>query len=174
MWFRVAKVGTRSINQYFLQNTSANQYIYSSPGAFYPALSKSFFKFAFVRNPEDRFLSAFKNKVLQNNMFSFNSEELNKYQDVNNFVEYITSIPPQHQDEHFKPQYHMIPLEHLDFLGRFESFSEDLKEVFSILGINYNTKIHNNRSAKSPVTLNEKSRSRIANYYRLDYQIFGY
>ena len=104
-----------------------------------------FFKFAFVRNPFERLVSCFANKVqtpIQHNSRHFFATRYNNvlirtlfggrfHEDMSfeDFAALVAKIPDRFSDGHFKSQYsflfsrsgHRIP----DFIGKFENIAED-------------------------------------------------
>ena len=50
LWFRVAKVASRSINQHFIDNTPEGQYIYSSEVSYLPSDFKEYDHILFFDN----------------------------------------------------------------------------------------------------------------------------
>ena len=119
----------------------------------YPDLDK-LFKFAFVRNPWDRFVSAYNHICPQKD---FREVCLN---------------PPS--EIHFKPMYHFIDSV-MDFVGRFESLEEDWAKVSEIIGIkdrlpHYRKYPHlDYRAYYTPETWDA-----VARYYAKDIEAFEY
>ncbi|WP_170482579.1 sulfotransferase family 2 domain-containing protein [Ruegeria arenilitoris] len=98
--------------------------------------SDDYFSFVFVRNPWDRFVSAY-HYVLQRRP---EISEVACHKDFNSFV----SAFSEHQDQmlgirYFRPQWNYVCNENgencADFIGRFEQFEEDLKFVVGKLGV---------------------------------------
>lgn len=101
-----------------------------------------YFKFAFVRNPWDRLVSCYEDKVVsvrtcENNKAVHNGvfREFEKYKqdflhmDFPEFVEFVCSVPDEETDWHFRPQYMFVDPRQLDLLGRFESLNRDLNTL---------------------------------------------
>src|SRR5690606_774943 len=86
LWFRVYKVGTRTIDHQLKTGGDKRDYIYSSAVSYLPSMYKDYFKFAFVRNPIDRFLSGWKDKVINKNYFKFDTNQHEKMKDINNYI----------------------------------------------------------------------------------------
>ncbi len=136
IFFRVAKVGTRTILHLFknanVELTAAHPYDCHYPVNKY----KEYFKFAFVRNPWDRLVSCWLNKVVRSNLYHFSAEMLPRMQEFENFVDYVVeNMDLECGDLHLRFQSKLIDFNHIDYLGRFENFTADLEEVLDILGI---------------------------------------
>lgn len=175
LWFRVAKVGTRSLFEHF----EGNGVVLDVRGAVdlrYPtALVEDYFAFAFVRHPVDRFVSAWRNKVVDANYFHFDADAHAAMQDLSAFVSYAEALDLDEADRHLAPQSRLVDLTRVDFLGRLETFSQDVAEVCERLGIAPTPPRNNSTGAGgSAPMLDPGVRRRIADLYRRDLQIFGY
>ncbi|MCE5318656.1 MAG: sulfotransferase family protein [Parachlamydia sp.] len=171
VWFRCAKVGTRTI--YNILSTQAVLVKNQSRIAFDPIRYKKSFKFAFVRNPWDRMVSCYFNKVVTQCHPNF---ALCFGRSFEEFVYYINSCDLAKSDIHIRLQTELIPIEHVDFIGRMESFSEDLGYVLNKLGIRYRTIPRKNRSSHEHYSkyYNNITRKIIADKYKADIKAFDY
>jgi hypothetical protein len=172
LWFRTYKVGSRTIDEALKRNSKKGSYIYASPMSYCPRMFRKYFKFSFVRNPETRFISAWKDKVLKQNYFNFSEQEHEKMKDLNHFLTWVESLDIDHCDEHLQSQNSLIDLSNIDFLGRFENFTSDLKTVMNILDIDSSGIEHLNKGTKEDLILNKEQRLRIYHIYQKDFQIF--
>jgi len=135
VWFRVAKVGTRTIFD-VLQKANLSLDAEHAMSCHYPINDyKNYFKFAFIRNPWDRLVSCWKNKVIDENHFHFSQEELLKMQKFENFVNFVSEQNISKCNHHLRLQSKLIDMNNLDYLGRFENFREHLKGIMKIIGI---------------------------------------
>ena len=172
LWFRVAKVATRTILQHFLDNTPEDKYIYSSETGFLNPLHKDFFKFAFVRNPVDRFLSAWKEKVLKQNYFGFSKKMHHEMQNLENFISWTEDLNIETCDVHLRAQSSLIDLNNVDFIGRFENFKEDFQFLAYKINLPMKT-IHRKNTTKNMNYYFDKSqKERVRKIYTKDCQIF--
>lgn len=89
-----------------------------------------YLKFTFVRNPWDRMVSNWKMFTTRTHRIkklnSMTSKDVSKFED---FVYFANRI----KNHHWQPQVLYLP-DKLDFIGKVESFNEDLNELFRILG----------------------------------------
>lgn len=172
LWYRTAKVASRTIDNKFKETCGGDEYIYGSLMSYYPWMFKNYFKFSFVRNPETRFVSAWKDKVLKQNYFKFNSSEYPKMKDLDYFISWVEGLDIDNCDEHINSQNTLIDLKNIDFLGRFENFSDDFKIVLEILGIDNDDIVHHNKGINYDINLTIEQRLRIYNIYKKDFQLF--
>ena len=110
-----------------------------------------YWKFGFVKNPWDRLVSCYSEKIkADNNFFGTTGsfvhgvhKGLLKYgvfkanMPFSEFLDAVANIPDEQADQHFRSQHTFLTdkNEHLilDFLGRFENIEEDVNHVFEKL-----------------------------------------
>jgi hypothetical protein len=156
---------------------------------------KDYFKFCFVRNPWDKTVSLYRDKIL--NEASGNDPYFGKIRpgisDVlarfdcfesgmsfESFVYAIYSIPDQEADIHFQSQYTFITDQDreffVDFIGRFEKLGEDYQKICEITGMPEVQLPHLKRT--SPLdyrTLyNENTKQLVAKRYKEDIELFQF
>ncbi len=171
VWFRVAKVGTRSILEMLDTHTNLSQSGYNLP--FVAKKYKTYFKFAFVRNPWDRVVSCYHRQVLPKNI-PFYKECWDK--DFDFFVNFINKQDMERCDVHMRLQTTLFPLNDVDFIGRFENFATDLRHVFVKIGLPDVEIVHRNGSehAHYSTYYNKTTKAIIAKKYRKDIETFNY
>lgn len=171
VWFRVAKVGTRSILKVLTNHTQLDQDGYHL--SFDAAKYKDYFKFAFVRNPWDRVVSCYFNKVVTKFHPPF-AECFDK--DFNYFVNYIARQDLTKADIHIRLQTCLIPLKEVDFIGKLENMENDFQYVLNTIGLNDIAIPHENVSGHDHYSTyyNKKTKAIIAEKYKQDIQTFGY
>lgn len=154
----------------------------------YRRFEREFFKFTFVRNPLDRLLSAFLDKVdnerspphfrrLINTRLG--SRDADSSCDFPTFLNYL-SIGGLHENAHWAPQVSVIcyPIEKLDFVGRLENMEHDLNHVLSVLNLKgsrvTSVRKHHTRSRHLREILDARAKSLIHELYAEDFERFGY
>ncbi len=136
-----------------------------------------YYKFAFVRNPWDRFVSAY-HYVCQRR------PDLTEVSDCGSFDEFMATFA-RDPDRFLKIRY-FIPQSYfltarsgempIDFIGRFERFDDDLKVVMKQLGLRRSTVRHRKKTARSDYRdyFDDDSRDVVAQAYARDIELFGY
>lgn len=179
LWFRNAKVGTRTILDYLLANHEDTELLVAS-GIPYPVDAfADYFKFALVRHPLDRFISSWQDKVHRQNHFKFDPPTLERMRTIEHFAAWTAEqdLTAHTTDRHIRLQTRLIDVGQLDFLGRMESFDDDFAHVCRVVGLPERVPERRNRSTPRGVTRENASdelRSIIEDQYRIDYQVFGY
>ncbi len=172
VWFRVPKAGTNTIFN-ILENHAAHT-IRPSKTIFRSRRYKDYFKFAFVRNPWDRAVSCYLDKVKRKRM-DFYRKCYDK--DFEYFINFIKRKDLRFCDRHIKLQCLIFPMKGVDFIGRFENFEEDLKFVLNKLGINISEVPRLNAGKKGENYIsyyNDETKRIIEEKYKKDIELFGY
>jgi hypothetical protein len=165
-------VATRSIDHHLKKNCKPGDYIYSSAVGYRPSMYKNYFKFAFVRNPVMRFVSGWKDKILRQNYFKLPEEKLDQLKDLDNFIDWIATQDVEVCDEHFRAQYALIDLNHLDFLGRFENFDRDFEFVARKLNFAFEENLKLNTTKNISADITDSQQSKIIKLYEKDVRTF--
>jgi hypothetical protein len=178
IWFRVAKVGTRTVLGHLESNDVGLDVSHAMRMRYPVEAMGDYYKFGFVRHPLDRFVSAWRDKVVDNNYYRFDPDELARMQRLEAFAEWtaghdladVTTV-----DQHLVLQSRAIDLTQVDHLGRMESFAEDFATVCRRLGLPEIVTESRNRSAAAvPPAVSDEVRERVRDLYRLDFQVLGY
>lgn len=144
----------------------------------YPAqLFRDYYRFAFVRNPWDRLVSCWQNKVIAKNYFGSSHDVLLEMQIFKNFLTFVEDLDLETCDPHLRSQSRLIDLNSIDFIGRFETFQENLTQVIKILGLDSIVIDRKNASRfRSDYSdyYDESLKDRLARLYRRDINIFRY
>lgn len=141
MGFLIAKNAHSSMRDYLKQHTCNATFKYNA--VFLQGEWKNYFKFTFVRNPWDRLVSCWKNKIVE----SAYAGEQNTKMEFSEFVYEITNGKwKNHNDIHWCLQTSRFPTDCVDFIGRFENLKNDFDYVCSQLNIPHNKLFHYNKT----------------------------
>lgn len=177
LWFRVAKAGTRTLFDVFDQARIELDAEHPMLCHYPTDLYRGYFKFAFVRNPWDRLVSCWQNKVVESNHFRFSDNTLHTMQTFGNFVDFVAKQNIATCNNHIRLQQKLIDLNNIDFLGRFETFNDDLSKVIEIIGLKRVTINQKNISARRPAYrdyYDTALKEKVAKIYAIDIHIFNY
>ena len=147
-----------------------------------------YFRFAFVRNPYDRLISAWKmfTKGMEESVWKY-PEDGNPNLTLEHFLEIAMdeSIPfdlPKRDKFEVKLRHHAIPQTHpfncvdqANFIGRFESIERDFKEICDQLNLSGKLP-HWNRTSRTDYRqyFNAATKQTASEYYAEDLSRFGY
>lgn len=173
IWYQVAKVGTRSIKAQFKANQIVGKERYFAWEASFRY--RHHLAFAFVRNPWDRLVSAWHDKVGKRDYFGFGEER--SMMTFPRFIDYVETLDLTWCDVHLRRQTALIDLDRIGFLGTLENFDDDAHALFTQAGLTYRPEIR-----KNVTTAREDFRSyytdddaaRVARLYAADIRTFGY
>ena len=137
--------------------------------------------FTFVRNPYDRLVSCYINKIIKEKCgFASTSKLFKKDMSFKEFVDAVHSIPDKKSDPHIKSQYATLVLNGKlppRFIGKFENLEEDYNKVCKEIGIKKPLKlIHENKSKtkRNKEYYDKKIKKLVQERYKKDFEIFGY
>lgn len=170
-WFKVPKVGTRTIMTILHRHCELPKKKSLAP--FDPDTNNDYFRFAFVRNPWDRVVSCYFSRVVPQEDKRF-SECFGKSFDY--FVDFISNQDLFTADPHIRLQIALIPINDIDFIGRYENFENDLQFVLNMIGIETSQIPCVNATPRKHYSkyYTEKTKRAIAKAYKRDIREFGY
>jgi hypothetical protein len=190
IWFRNAKVATRSIKWVIDQQFETQEFYAKN---IKPYDLSEYFTFGLVRNPYTRIISAYFNKMVR--LFKQEKSEIKekhlKYLEPFTSYEKIspakgfkilldqlsTSDSTLFRNIHFTPQSNLIDSDKLDFLGKFENLKEDTAYIFKKIGVPAQLP-HRNKSKYSffdrTKFLDQENRKIIEELYQQDFELFNY
>jgi len=176
LWYRVAKVGTRTILSHLRDAPFKLDIEEGFSLTLDPRLQEAYYSFAFVRNPWERLVSCYADKVKGGGSWSGGGLK-EKPKTFDAFVESVITQDLHTCDAHFRLQSALIDLNTVSFVGRYESFDRDLQKVLSNLSVPHEQPRARSvsgggrifRSYYTPTLVDH-----VASAYRRDIQIFGY
>jgi len=179
IYFLIEKVATNSLKSAF------EDYLGKKPfKKNYFGLYKDYFKFAFVRNPYDRLVSCYNDKIFNGRKNEDIILKNNFYVNMpfKEFVKKVFSIPDLRADQHIRSQYYSLTDEKgnllVDFIGKFENLEKDYKFVCKKIGIkNPKSLPHKNKSKRKNdyrQYYDEEARKIVEKRYKKDLEVFGY
>lgn len=177
IWFRIPKVATNTIHEHLKSQKVYLDAEYAFLVNYPPLLYKNYFKFGFIRNPWDRLVSCWLNKVVLYNHFKFSQKMYEDVQSFDRFVSYVASIDIHNCDGHLKMQSSSIDLNEIDFIGRLENFDADFSQICGCIGIDgKKVDVKNQTTGRENYTryYNNDLRDRVFKIYEKDIRLFGY
>ncbi len=177
VWFRVAKTGTRSFLHALRLNDVKLDAEHAMGVHYQPRRYGEYFKFAFVRNPWDRLVSCWHNKIIDQNWWKLSDERRQHYSHFPHFVDYVSTLDLDHCDVHLLRQSAVVYLNYVDYVGRFESIAKDMPFVLEKLGLVVDPlpKLNASKSRADYQTYyDDRLAGRVHDLYRRDISIFDY
>ena len=175
VWFRTAKCGTRSILFSLNNNTDicVNEYNVQFDYSW-----KDYFKFSIARNPWDRLVSTWTEKVqhqwIEHDKNPYRIKVFKKYKDED-YDFFVKNVIPS-EDIHTECLSNLIDLTVVDFIGRFENLQQDFNIICDKIGIPQQKLPHRNKTKHKHYTeyYDDETREIVAKKYAKDIEYFGY
>lgn len=176
IYFGVPKVGTNTIHSIFgSAKFKPNVQMKHLALVDYNSVKHDkYFKFGFVRNPWDRMVSCYFNKVASKSYPPFRKCFGMTFTE---FVKHLEKRDLESGDCHIRLQCRFFPaLEQMDFIGRIENFTEDFQYLMTILGLNTADIPRKNSTSHDHYSTyyTEETRDIIERLYQEDIETFGY
>jgi hypothetical protein len=152
----------------------------------------SYWKFGLVRNPWDRLVSCWRQKI-DNAVISSNARRANRVapslagydafhpgMSFHDFVCAVAEIPDEDANKHFRSQYTFVADEQgrlvVDYLGRMESLDAELDYIFHKAGIPKQPVPHLLKTEREPYDkyYSQATRDLVAKRFARDIDLFGY
>lgn len=147
-----------------------------------PRKTLAYYKFAFVRNPWARLVSAYcflKDGGMNQTDKAWMEKNLVDYKDFNEFVTGWVNEENINSYVHFIPQYKFISdkngIIRADFVGKTENFQKDVEVVLSAIG--FKAEFTNENKSKHNIYTDyydEQTKEIVAKVYEKDIELFGY
>ena len=179
VWFRVAKVGTRTVLGHFDEH-AVHLDVTRARTRYPTAVFADYVKFAFVRHPVDRFLSAWQDKVVEHNYYGFDEPTHAEMQSVEAFAEWTAGhdlADIRAVDQHLALQCRLVDLGQVDLLGRLETFDRDFSRILRAVGLpDAQSAPRNVTGQRRPTRLGLPAalQARLTELYRQDFELLGY
>ena len=180
IFVHIPKTGGASIESLFCASPLYGKEKHLMSHEYDPKYLKSYFKFAFARNPWDRILSYYFFRLKKNyEMFGHGDSFSNWIKFLgncrdndykNNFFQFYLSI--QNQSEFiFRNDYLMV-----DYVGKFENLQQDFNAICDKAKMSRRRLPHKNKSHHKHYTeyYDDETRQIVAKKYAKDIEYFGY
>ena len=144
------------------------------------------FKFAIVRNPYDRFVSAYeylKQGGRNNHDLEWSKQNIQHFQSFNEFVLALKDIEYRKKITswiHFKEQAGFVCDEKnkvlVDYIGKYETLEKDFSHVCKEIGVSASLTHENKTPKRSDYKqyYTDESKAIVLDIYRRDFEVFGY
>ena len=167
-WFRIPKNGTHSIMR--MLGAIAPPEVNSSFVPYFRRDHEKNFRFCVIRNPWDRLVSVYCNKVLMKLMFK---ECWNR--DFEYFIEFVSKQTLTKCDAHLRLQTSMFPVSDVDFVARMEHFDEDIATILRRIGVDASVEHEGHVEHPDYHTYYTTAlRDKVADLYDVDIRYGGY
>lgn len=155
---------------------------YSAPHSFFKYVEKDYpaiLVIGFCRNPTDRLISCWKDKIKRNyhSGFARRNYPLSQSTSLYDFIDFVCTIPDKDSEQHFRAQT-WDQFENIDYMIRLEHMEEDWKiareAIIDTVGVDYGPLQHHNKSTIVPPSISEEYKHKIFKRFETDFSRLGY
>ena len=141
------------------------------------SLYPEYFKFTFVRNPWDRLVSCYLEKVTGQRRWP---DVFGSSPSFADFVRVVHRIPDEEADIHYQSQYLNVTDDAgklaVDFVGRVENIQDDIKRIASVRNLECSLENFRKSEGRRPYQeyYDEETKDLAGQRYTMDIELFGY
>lgn len=172
LWFEIPKNGSSSIKQ-----ALEKKYGNPNPWVGVPHIHLNTVDFsqvnsyAIIRNPYDRFLSAYHQFVTKKGLFSKTLSDNNIDKSIVNVIDNIHLFDERQRIHHFYPQYHFLK----DFIDNIELIPiEKIDTFFDMLGVESITRNSFKKERPTIDSLTDEEKEKIYYLHKEDFEHFNF
>jgi len=168
-WFRIAKCGTRTLLSALEQNCRLDMNGSFLP--YYPEQHALRFKFCMVRNPWDRLVSCYADKVVGKLAFRDCWDR-----DFDYFVRWCQAQDLDTCNRHIRRQTVLFPAADVDYVARFENFANEFNYLMNEkLGLDVEiTRVNRSEHSHYATYYSQETTDIVAQLYADDIEFGGY
>jgi len=173
IWYRNPKVASRTISA-ALWDIDPNLTEFPGPVRLPSATREEYFSFAIVRNPVDRAVSLWRQKVMStpehgSRIWKLSSAQISELRDFDAFLDWFERQDLDRGEAHLRKQDGFVPHD-VNYVGKMETLAEDWANVLSESGITASPQLmrKNETKGKRASALSGDQRARIIELYRAD------
>ena len=173
IWYVVPKCGRTSLLYWLIKHNLIEQEKTGlSTGDSLSVNHNEYFTFAFCRNPYDRLVSTYFDKVTRQELPFYKRWKNKSFAE---FASDVCDMSTDNMDGHVIPQVFLIP-KNLDFLGRFENLNQDIQTVTNkLFNIKFDDRHYNKSKHKHYSEYYDKIlRDKVYIKYKEDFERFRY
>ncbi len=176
VWYRIAKNATQTMRKTFKADKHVKLTKPFGQGMEYNEKWDSYFKFTIVRNPWDRLVSCWSQKV---NWHSAPWRNLRKWKEFDDFVRIVCNKMRPNSikcDRHVRVQTTMYNQEKIDYIGRFEDLQGSFDYICNQIGIDTVElrKVNKSKHTKYMEYYTDETRELVQQTYINDIKQLGY
>ena len=182
IWFVVPKAGSRTVRNYLIRQGHVPEV--EKLQHYDDSLYQYYYKFAFVRNPWSRLVSAWNDKSSNQNdipswrIYSKYADDFDGFlRDVcDDNVRTLPGFEGGIVERHVRPQVELIPVEHADYIGKCETLRVDLHTICQHIKTPIENITQAGRVSHKHYTeyYDDYSRAMVNEKYAKDIEYFGY
>ncbi len=145
-----------------------------------PEKIKEYFSFTIVRNPYDRVVSFYEDKMRKPCEPGVVTTDFRLHEDMpfKDFVKILSKRKDKNLDRHFRSQSYFLENRKIDFIARFENLKEDYKKIMKKARVKNPPELPHKRKSKRKKDYrdyyDEETKKLVQERYKRDLELFDY